>query len=162
MASSSARRKQDRQCGRKVQYGNEALAWQKAYEARSRSGESIGAYRCPWCKWWHIGHKLTDKPAKGRRNWQLEFIQKWRTSGEVEMLDGLLALFREMMQKKSLAANTWKLKVGISMLRSRLRDAGEYKRQEDCTQGKRVAKARQTAGQAGDYADDKSKYYAPE
>ena len=161
--SASARRDKYRQCARKVQYGGEAQAWRIAYLARHRTGESIGAYLCPWCKWWHIGHKLTDKRTVGRKNWQLEFIQKWRTSGEAEMLEGMVELFRELMQRKALSVNGWKFKVGLSMLRSRLRDKRERGDERGGDERDGETGIRRTVRESGwGYKESKEKWYVAE
>jgi hypothetical protein len=52
----SKRRIRDRQCRQKVMYLSRQKAEAEAFRLRQATGEKIQAYRCYWCKKWHVGH----------------------------------------------------------------------------------------------------------
>lgn len=55
------------ECGRKRALFNldyaQTLAWMLAQSYREE-GKIFHAYKCPWCEWWHLGHKKRKKEAK--------------------------------------------------------------------------------------------------
>jgi hypothetical protein len=49
-------RSKRRACGEKQRYADEREALEAAYFVRLHSGERLSAYRCPFCRYWHLGH----------------------------------------------------------------------------------------------------------
>lgn len=45
-----------RQCGSKARFGTETGAARKAAWLRRIGEGDLHAYRCPFCRFWHIGH----------------------------------------------------------------------------------------------------------
>ena len=49
------------QCGRKRAHFTEEEALMKAKllrKRRRRTGMTFEAYHCPWCEWYHLGHRI--------------------------------------------------------------------------------------------------------
>lgn len=51
----------DKQCRGKVRFTDRAEA--KAHMRRFPRKNTMQAYRCPHCGWWHIGHKIRKDEA---------------------------------------------------------------------------------------------------
>jgi hypothetical protein len=44
-----------RECGEKVRHPTEAAALREAELMAREHGGRFSAYRCPWCRRWHVG-----------------------------------------------------------------------------------------------------------
>lgn len=53
----------------KVQYGNHKQAVLAAYGIRKDHGISMYAYRCPYCRTWHLATRRKNR-RKARRKWR--------------------------------------------------------------------------------------------
>lgn len=64
---SSKRRVRRNQCGAKVRHATHADAMLHLRSLRSR--DPLNAYRCAFCKGWHVGHRPGQNPTmhRGRR-----------------------------------------------------------------------------------------------
>jgi hypothetical protein len=63
-----------RACGSKIRYDNMVAATKAAYNLEvKRPGEILDPYPCPWCGFYHVGHR----PPK--RSWGYKF-GKWLKS----------------------------------------------------------------------------------
>lgn len=50
----------ERECGQKVRHATEAAARREAELMTQEHGERFSAYRCRWCRSWHVGRERAD------------------------------------------------------------------------------------------------------
>ena len=55
-----------KKCGRKVRYPDSEKAETAALHLMKVRGTHISAYKCPYCRYWHIGHTPYEElPNRG-------------------------------------------------------------------------------------------------
>lgn len=61
---SSKRRMRRKGCAGKVKHATQAAAVAHAISLLRKDGESLGTYRCRFCKKWHVGHPIRKKEER--------------------------------------------------------------------------------------------------
>jgi hypothetical protein len=56
-----------KQCGRKVRYKRLADALKARQEIYRRHNDRMNAYKCPFCRRWHLGHSAPWRKPKRQR-----------------------------------------------------------------------------------------------
>ena len=55
------------QCGKKKQFRFEAPARSYAHKLSAELSEELETYECPWCGFYHVGHKESEKQRGSNR-----------------------------------------------------------------------------------------------